>query len=135
MSFDQRDIRPKMDVYTKDNVYLGTVLALVPGPESHAPQHDPLEDANAAGQALTGSVVAGERLGPMPTAAIGNTGSAVQSARAGYGSQPDAAASLGHGSMLVGKWYGLLGKRRIPLALVQSFSLERVVLQLRSDEL
>ena len=31
MGFDRRDVRPAMDVYTLDNVYLGTVLRIVPG--------------------------------------------------------------------------------------------------------
>ena len=29
MSFDRSDIRPSMDVYTMDNVYLGTVLRII----------------------------------------------------------------------------------------------------------
>lgn len=132
MTFDRGDIRPAMDVYTKDNVYLGTVLAIVPGPP-HDADHG-AESASAPGGALEGSLLSGELLGPMPTQTIGNTGPIVQSARGRYASQPDDAAPLGRGNIIVGKWYGLLGKRSISLDAVQTVSLERVVLRLTRDE-
>jgi hypothetical protein len=129
MSFDSRDIRLGMDVYTLDGVYLGTVRRVWPGP----PSLDPVPTASAEA-----SVPHGELLGPMPTAPLGNTAPCVQGAAAGFGSAADDAAPLGHGAIEVGRWWGLLGRRTIPLDAVQTVSLERVVLEFTSaasDEL
>lgn len=134
MSFDSRDIRPMMDVYTKDNLYLGSVLAMTPGTLPTNGKHG-VERAHAAHKHVEGSDFSGEMLGPVPTQTIGNTGPIVQSARANYASQPDDAILLGHGSITVGKWYGLLGRHTIPLDAVQTVSLERVVLRLMKNEL
>ena len=128
MSFDRRDIRPAMDVYTRDNVYLGTVLAVTPGPQDQAGEL-------IAADARQASAVNGELLGPMPTQTIGNHGPITQSARAGYATEPDAAQPLGNGALVAGKWWGLIGKRTIPLDDVQSVSLERVILKRRKDEI
>ncbi len=128
MSFDRRDIRTSMDVYTLDNAYLGTVLAVVPGPEP------PLEEAALAPSRET-SAISGESLGPMPTQPVGNAGPRTQSAHAQYAAQPDGAERLGHGALKVGKWWGLTARRTIPLDAVQTVSLERVVLKLKRDEL
>ncbi len=128
MGFDRRDIRPSMDVYTLDNAYLGTVLAVVSGPEP------PLEEAALAPSRET-STISGESLGPMPTQPVGNAGPRTQSARAQYAAQPDGAERLGHGALTVGKWWGLAARRMIPLDAVQTVSLERVVLKLKRDEL
>ena len=128
MGFDRRDIRPAMDVYTLDNVYLGTVLAVAPGPEPPAG-----EAASAPGREA--SAISGESLGPMPTQPVGNAGPETQSARARYATQPDGAERLGRGALTVGKWWGLAARRTIPLDAVQTVSLERVVLRLKRDEL
>ena len=131
MSFDRRDIRPNMDVYTKDNVYLGTVLRVMPGvqlPKSSA------EGSHVPDTNLEGSTVSGELMGPMPTQTIGNTGPLRQAARERYASTPDQASLLGQGMLTVGKWYGLLGKHDIPFGAIQTVSLERVVLRLTRDE-
>jgi hypothetical protein len=128
MSFDRRDIRTAMDVYTRDNVYLGTVLAVIPGPQDRA--GEPV----AAGARQT-SAVNGELLGPMPTQTIGNPGPSTQSAHALYAVEPDSAQPLGKGALVAGKWWGLIGRRTIPLDDVQSVSLERVILKQRQDEI
>ena len=128
MSFDRRDIRLSMDVYTLDNAYLGTVLTVVPGPE-------PPAEASASAPGHESSAISGESLGPMPTQPVGNVGPETQSARAVYATRPDGAERLGHGALKVGKWWGLAARRTIPLDAVQTVSLERVVLKLKRDEL
>lgn len=128
VGFDNRDIRRAMDVYTLDNVYLGTVLAVVPGPvTSTGEQVDP--------GARQSSTVSGEVLGPAPTQSVGNAGPVNQSARAGYSSRPDQARPLGDGFVEVGRWWGVLGRRRIPLESIQTVSLERVLLKQKAAEL
>ena len=128
MSFDRRDVRPSMDVYTLDNAYLGTVLAVVPGPEPAAGESPPAPGREA-------SAISGESLGPMPTQPVGNAGPETQSARAAYATQPDGAERLGRGALTVGKWWGLVARCTISLDAVQTVSLERVVLKLKRDEL
>lgn len=127
-SFDVRDIRPTMDVYTLDNVYLGTVLAVVPGAVLPQGEHVP-ESARQS------SEVSGEMLGPMPTRPLGNAGPDRQSARESYAVRPDAARSIGRGVLRVGRWWGLLDRRTIPVDDVQTVSLERVVLKRTKDDL
>jgi hypothetical protein len=126
MSFDDRDIRRSMDVYTLDNAYLGTVLSIRPGPVRAPAPRSP-----AARQS---SGVSGELLGPMPTQPIGNLSPLKQSASAGYGTAEDA-IPIGAGELVIGSWWGLVGRRVIPLADVQTVSLERVVLKWRKAEL
>ena len=128
MSFDRRDIRPAMDVYTSDNVYLGTVLETFRGPAM--PAGDPLPD-----HALEVSAVNGELLGPMPTQTIGNPGPSTQSARTRYAVGSASAQPLGRGTIVVGRWWGLVGRRTIPLEAVQAISMERVILRLSKDDL
>jgi len=128
MSFDERDIRRTMDVYTRDNSYLGTVLGVTPGPPLPPRPGQPAAP-------VEGSAVSGELLGPMPTQPLGNTGPAVQSFNAGYAAAPDEASSLGQGTITVGKWWGLGGRHTFPIDAVQSVSLERVVLRMGKDEL
>ncbi len=128
MGFDRRDIRPAMDVYTRDDVYLGTVRAIIPGPI--APP-----GARAPKGACQSSAVGGEALGPAPTREIGNRGPDTQSARAAYATAPDGARPLGAGALVVGRWWGLVGRRTIPLDAVQTVSLERVVLNIPHDQL
>ena len=128
MSFDRRDIRLTMDVYTSDNVYLGTVLEIIVGPAMPAGELAPdhVDEVSA---------VNGELLGPMPTQTIGNTGPNTQSASAHYGAEPDTAQPLGRGRIVVGRWWGLVGRRTIPLEAVQAISMERVILKLSKDAL
>ncbi len=128
MSFDHQDIRPSMDVYTLDNVYLGTVISMVPGPPV-------LTGERVLAEARQTSVINGEMFGPVPTQTRGNPGPKTQSAAAQYATQPDAALPLGQGAIKVGKWWGLIGRRTIPLEDVQTVSLERVVLKHRSADL
>ena len=128
MSFDRRDIRPSMDVYTLDNAYLGTVLKVIPNAQTAMAEQ-------VAADAHQGSTVSGELLGPMPTLPIGNFAARVQSASELYATEPDDAKPLGRGTLEVGQWWGVLGHRTIPLDDVQTVSLERVVLRKRKKEL
>ena len=121
MSFDRQDIRPAMDVYTFDNVYLGTVLEVTSGP--------PVADENVAEQECYSSTVSGEALGPMPTQALGNPGPVTQSANRRLATAPDGGQLLGKGTIRFGKWWGLVGNRTLPLDAVQTGSMERVVLK------
>lgn len=125
--FDVRDLRRAMDVYTRDGVYLGAVLAVEPGP--------PLPPEGVAPEARQTSAGDGERLGPASTAAVGNGGPVRQSAGALYATLSDGAAPLGAGHLVVGRWWGLRGRRRLPLRLVQTVSQERVVLDLAARDL
>lgn len=127
-SFDSRDIRSSMDVYTLDNAYLGTVLDIAPGPQSS-------DDRLVPESARQSSEINGEMLGPMPTQSIGNHGPRVQSADNQYAATPDQACSIGQGAITVGNWWGLRGRRVIPLEAVQAVSLERVVLKLKKAEI
>lgn len=129
MGFSRSDIRPAMDVYTLDNAYLGAVLAVSSGPPS--PERERVfDDARQSGTSN------GEQLGPMPTQQIGNPGPANQSARSLYATtvQTDR-GSLGQGTLEVGRWFGLVGRRTIPLDAVQTVSLERVILKLRKSDI
>ncbi|MGH2352573.1 MAG: hypothetical protein ACRDI2_20235 [Chloroflexota bacterium] len=125
MGFDRRDIRRGMDVYTLDNAYLGTVLSVVEG-QAWTSAEQMAEGAHQS------SVADGERLGPAPTVAVGNTGPSRQAAQALYATPSDGAGSIGRGALVVGKWWGLAGRRTIPLDLVQTVSLERVVLKVKA---
>lgn len=127
MSFDSRDIRRAMDVYTLDNTYLGTVLSVRGEPASpmRAVKPDP----------TLSSTTNGELFGPMPTQTLGNPGPTSQSASAGYATLPDDARPIARGTLDVGDWWGLKRRRTIPLEAVQTVSLERVVLRLRLADL
>lgn len=126
MSFDYRDIRPSMDVYTLDNSYLGTVLSIQGGPALPQKWIPPTSDR--------GSSISGELLGPMPTQPIGNPASLKQSAVRNYATAEDT-MPIGAGTIVVGRWWGLAGRRVIPLSDVQTVSLERVVLRQRMADL
>lgn len=131
MGFDRRDIRPSMDVYTRDNVYLGTVRAIVPGPVP--PREEPLPPV-----VYRPSATSGELLGPAPTQGLGNRGPRSQAPDTGYAAHPDDASPLGHGVLEVGRWSGPLGRigrHTIPMGAVHAVSLERVILGLTRDEL
>lgn len=127
MSFDQRDIRPGMDVYTLDNTYLGTVLAVIARPATATPEQ-------VAATARQSSAVNGELLGPMPTQPIGNPGPRHQSAAMAYATPAPDAQPLGQGAIVVGRWWGLRDRRVIPLEQVQTVALERVVLRQRAAQ-
>ncbi len=128
MSFNRRDIRRTMDVYTCDNIYMGTVLAVTDGASVHARESLVPEPAQA-------SEVSGEMLGPMPTIPVGNLGPVNQGARAGYATGAGSPDVPGPGSLTAGKWWGLRGRYVIPLDAVQTVSLERVILRISKDEL
>lgn len=127
MSFDQRDIRVGMDVYTSDHAYLGSVRKIIAGPA--APRRDLVSPG-----ARQSSAVSGELGGPVPTLPLGNSGPASQSAAADYATAPDTAALIGPGWIVVSRWWGLF-RRRLPAHLVQTVSLEQVVLTVRREEL
>lgn len=126
MSFDLRDIRAGMDVYTCDGVYLGTVRRVLPaGAPGQAP---PRREFDA-------SVLPGELLGPMPTATIGNPGPVTQSARRRFATAPDGAPPIGSGQFLAGRLPLPLGWRAFSVDDVLTVSLERVVLRHTAREL
>jgi len=58
-----------------------------------------------------------------------------QSASQRYATSPDDARPIGAGAIRVGRWWGLLAQRTVPLDDVQTVSLERVVLRLKRAEL
>src|SRR5215208_7206654 len=115
MTFDRRDIRRSLDVFTFDGGYLGVVLAL-DVPETAAPLDSRRIDLSRT------SIVSGELLGPAPTAPRGNTGPRRQSAVASYATTRDSDSLLTSGSLRVGRWPGLWGTRSIPLDAIQTVS-------------
>ena len=134
VSLDDRDVRRGMDVYTLDDVYLGSVVRVESGPaRSSASEATPTE----------ASAVSGESLGPMPTATIGNRGPTEQSAGRAYATGGSSVGRpLGAGRFRVRRWLAGLDpatliprSRWIPLELVQTVSLERVILRVTSAEL
>ena len=129
LGFDLADIRPGMDVYTLDNIYLGSVLEVRPGPVDRAAR-EPVPDG-----ARQSSAVSGELLGPAPTAPLGNPGPTTQSAANDYAVRPADARPIGQGAIRVGRWWGLRGARVIPAAEIQTVSLERVMLRRSRYEL
>lgn len=70
----------------------------------------------------------GELLGPAPTQAVGNSGPAMQRRDAGYAVRSDGAAAVER--VLVGRWFGLAGRRWVGEARIVNVSLERVVVDL-----
>ena len=128
MPFSRGELRPGMDVYTSDNVYLGTLRAVLEGPPA-------LEPSTTPGAAPAPGAFDGEALGPMPTQALGNRAPRAQSPARGYGAR-SALPSLGLGAIVVGRgWGGWLGRRTIPFDDILTVSLERVVLRQRAAEL
>ena len=128
MSIDAGDIRPAMDVYTRDDVYLGSVRKVVPGRlDTRAKTLPPTTRQTSA--------ISGEMLGPMPTRPLGNPGPQAQAAQQRHATDGDARAPLGAGSMIVGTWWGLVNRRAIPLGAIKSFSMERITLALDAAEL
>ncbi|HET8524034.1 MAG TPA: hypothetical protein VFL82_12420 [Thermomicrobiales bacterium] len=118
--FDARDIRRGMDVFTVSGRYLGVVVHVdQPATAAPAPRSSTI--------AVAVSGFNGESLGPAPTAALGNTGPFVQRRQTDFQSRGDGAPAIA-GSLHVGRWYGLIGRRNIPLSAVQNVSLERVIL-------
>lgn len=138
MSFDRRDVRRGMDVFTLDNVYLGTVvwvLGRAASPKVRALQREEPSTQESA--------VNGELLGPMPTARFGNGGPRMQSARRAYASRDASGAPLsGEARLIVLRTplgtdlRDLLPRlRQIPIDLVQTVSLERILLRATAGEL
>ncbi len=130
MDFDPRDIRQAMDVYTADNVYLGTVLRT-----SGVSQRPELHPASMLGGVEDPQQLDGEMLGPASTQRLGNRGPQTQTSRTRYASAPDSAQTLVPGTIEVGKWWGLLGRRRISMDYVQTVSMERVILRLADSDI
>jgi len=127
MTFDTRDIRVGMDVYTADGSYVGTVRKVLLGP---APSRRPPQVSQREA-----SAVLGELLGPQPTAPLGNPGPEQQSARNAFATSPDDALPLGAGRFAVGRLPVPLGWRWFSLDDVLVVSFERVVLQRTAAEL
>lgn len=147
MSFDARDVRRGMDVYSSDGVYLGTVIWVVDGPATprprpHAGQPD---SAPRASPSQVSAAYSGESLGPMPTAALGNGGPRRQTAATDFASTPVFAtndpgrqpAEIVLLRMLTSlRWSTLRPRlRRIAVNEVQAVSLERIILSCTAAEL
>ena len=125
MSFDRRDIRPGMGVYTLDGAYVGDVLRT--GMRARVPSaRSPAEPA------ATGSSISGESLGPAPTARIGNSGPGSQAAAARYATTTDESPAGAVNWLDVAVSAGR--QRRFSVDLVQAVSMERVVLAVRAFE-
>jgi hypothetical protein len=131
--FDVRDLHRPLDVFTRDEVHLGTIVKIMPADGAASGPGTGVEQVQPAAQQK--SHVSGELLGPMPTAPLGNPGPAAQSAARGYRAEPDDARTLAGGSMVVGRWWGLVGRRTIRLDQIMSLSLERVILKQTYEEL
>ena len=133
VSFDTRDLHRRLDVFARDDVYLGTIVKIVAADRpAMRPDASGEQEAPAARHP---SRVSGELLGPMPTASLGNPGPLSQSAAGGYRTEPDGARSLVGGSIVVGRWWGLVGRRTIRLDQILSLSLERVILKQTYEEI
>lgn len=132
MSFDIHDIRRPMDVFTLDDVYLGTIREVVPqvgAQQRCAPTACSPEPSRRA------SEVSGESLGPAPTADLGNPGPDTQGASNGYAAGSDGARPIGGGTIVVGRWGRYFGGRTFSMDDVLAVSLERVVLKYTRAEL
>jgi hypothetical protein len=138
VSFDGRDLRIGMDVFSADGVYLGSVVRI---------RWDRSVSTAVAAEAdpTAGLPFSGERLGPMPTTALGNSGPASQSTATAYGSRRSRIATPDRGrptELLIFRWLVSLTwstarprLRRIPVELIQLVALERIVLSVNADEL
>lgn len=118
--FDLRDIRRDMDVYNRGGDWLGTVLEV-----EGVVARPPLRVVTT--YPISSTAFNGELTGPVSTQLIGNSGPTVQTASTGYGSTalPDDKA----GSVLVGRWFGLSGRRWIDAGSIINISLERIVVE------
>jgi hypothetical protein len=126
--FSTGEIRRHMDVYTFDAQYIGSVLWIRSDTsENRTPELDPA--------VLEFSEIDGEAFGPAPTQSVGNRGPVKQSARQGYATQAIASATHDQGELIVGKYFGLLGLRRVPIEDIQTVALERIVLRKTYEEL
>lgn len=152
MSFDERDIRRGMDVYAADDEYLGSVVRIVrrPRPDTPAPAGaggggDSRPALPRAAPVTALSSFSGERLGPMPTATLGNAGPASQTGATAFATEPTGPSAPGHPpgtELIVFRWLVALDWRtlrpalwRIPLSLVRLVALERIVLATTAAEL
>jgi hypothetical protein len=121
--FRTSEIRRKMDVYSLDGVLLGSVTRIFPGNRS----------IDESGTNLSGTPdqreFDGESIGPAPTRSVGNPGPATQSPETFYATSAKTGEALGDGEIEIGTFMGMFLCRRIPLAEVQTVSLERIVLR------
>lgn len=115
--FTRAEVRRGMEVVDRDGRRLGEVLWVRGGSAEPAPVATYPRSANEFD---------GERLGPMSTQAIGNRGPGVQRGTAGYAARStDEAAPVER--FLVGRWFGVAGRRWIDEGRIVNVSLERVV--------
>ena len=142
-------IRRGMDVFTLDGVYVGTVVhvATRPSPPYHGARPSPPNPLSRARErgSLRVNQFSGESLGPVPTARIGNRGPSTQARVAGFGAvtDPGAPSHTGpSGHLVIFRWLvaqqwrmSMPSLRRLPLNLVQTVSLERVILSVTTEEL
>lgn len=141
MSFDGRELRRGKDVFDADGVYLGTVVWVVTDtraqPDRTASGQTPRDDVDRE------PVFSGESIGPMPTAALGNTGPDSQARATTYATtaglktnEPPPTALLLLRLLTSMTWSTLRPRlRRIPVSLVQTASHERIVLSVTEKQL
>jgi hypothetical protein len=145
VTFDERDARVGLDVFSADGTYLGTVMRVRWDGAGWLTGRG-VKQASARPAAWTvAPSFSGERLGPMPTAALGNGGPAHQTEATRYASKPDAppgAVRRQPAELLVFRWLVSLNwatarpvLRRIPAGLIQVVSLERIILSVNAAEL
>ncbi|MGE3272769.1 MAG: hypothetical protein AB7P40_28790 [Chloroflexota bacterium] len=134
MSFGTSDLRRGQDVFSADGVYLGAVVWVTTRPMNPPyATHEPAEVSRASSRLFSG-----EALGPMPTAALGNSGPARQNRAAAYSTHRVVPTHGRHSSpaeLLVFRWLVALNwdtarprLLRVPVSLVQNVSHERIVL-------
>jgi len=141
MSFSEQDLRPGKDVFSADGTYLGTVVwvTLKPLPPNSRFRG---EEKQGLGYEHAHPPFSGEAIGPMPTAALGNSGPYRQSSATGYAtsSAGTATATRLPTELVVLRlltslnWSTLRPRlRRIPVSLVQAVSHERIVVSASPD--
>ena len=117
-ALDARNVRRGMDVYRRDGVWVGSVLRVESRP---AAPGDPVTT-----YPISSGNFDGERLGPGSTHAIGNTGPDAQR-RLGDRAAGEAGGSVSN--LVIGRWFGLLGRQRIDARRIVNVSMERVVIE------
>jgi hypothetical protein len=138
VSFDVRDLRLGMDVFSSDGVYLGSVIHV-----ARRPRSDPtLTAAARLKNRATGPSFSGETLGPMPTTRLGNRGPAHEQEPSDYATRLATQSDSEPAELVVFRclvaldWRTLWPRlRRYPVSLVLHTSHERIVLAATAAEL
>jgi len=156
VTFTERDLRRGLDVFSLDNVYLGTVIWIRWDENAFTPDPSPVREGGKhavpvsplprTGEGLgVGVSFSGERLGPMPTSSIGNSGPVRQASATKYATQtvgPGSARVRRPAELLIFRWLVSLNwatarpvLRRVPAGLIHLISLERIILSVNASEM